>query len=47
MLIHAVIELYKQIENEGLGVDRLKVARAAEEAAMSATPVSELRELLV
>jgi NADH-quinone oxidoreductase subunit B len=47
MLIHAIIELYDQIEHEGLGVDRLKVARAAEEAAMNATPVSELRGLLV
>ncbi|MDR2348682.1 MAG: NADH-quinone oxidoreductase subunit B [Bifidobacteriaceae bacterium] len=47
MLIHAIIELYDQIENEGLGVDRLKIAKAAEEAAMNAVPASDLRGLLV
>ncbi|MDR2378755.1 MAG: NADH-quinone oxidoreductase subunit B [Bifidobacteriaceae bacterium] len=47
MLIHAIIELYRQIEAEGLGVDRIKAARAAEAAAMGATPVGELKGLLV
>lgn len=39
MLIYACLELHKQIRKMPLGVDRVKVARAAEEAALKALPV--------
>jgi NADH-quinone oxidoreductase subunit B len=47
MLIHAILQLNKAISAEGLGVDRAKAAKAAEEAAMSVLPPGELRGLLV
>ena len=38
MLLHAIIELHKQIESSKLGVNRIAAARAAEEAALNAVP---------
>jgi NADH-quinone oxidoreductase subunit B len=40
MLLNAIIELHKQIQGSKLGVNRVAAARAAEEAAMAATPTS-------
>jgi NADH-quinone oxidoreductase subunit B len=39
MLLNAIIMLHKQIQNSKLGVNRVAAARAAEEAALSATPL--------
>ena len=38
MLLNAIIELHDQIQNSKLGVNRVAAARAAEEAALRATP---------
>jgi NADH-quinone oxidoreductase subunit B len=38
MLLNAIIELHDQIQNSKLGVNRIAAARAAEEAALRATP---------
>jgi len=40
MLLNAIIELHKQIQGSKLGVNRVAAARAAEEAALAATPTS-------
>ena len=40
MLLNAIIELHAQIQGSKLGVNRVAAARAAEEAAMAATPTS-------
>src|SRR6059058_4773700 len=40
MLLNAIIELHQQIQGSKLGVNRVAAARAAEEAAMAATPTS-------
>ena len=40
MLLNAIIELHDQIQNSKLGVNRIAAARAAEEAALRATPTS-------
>ncbi len=40
MLLNAIIELHDQIQNSKLGVNRVAAARAAEEAALRATPTS-------
>jgi NADH-quinone oxidoreductase subunit B len=46
MLLHAIIELHKQVESMPLGVNREKAARAAEEAALQATPTHQMKGLL-
>ena len=46
MLINDILELHKQIQSSPLGVDRVKAVRAAEEAAMAATPTSQMKGLL-
>src|SRR5512133_1217961 len=38
MLLNAIIELHQQIQGSKIGVNRVAAARAAEEAAMVATP---------
>jgi NADH-quinone oxidoreductase subunit B len=40
MLLNAIIELHGQIQNSKLGVNRVAAARAAEQAALAATPTS-------
>ena len=40
MLLDAILTLHEQIQNTPLGVNRVKAARAAEEAALTATPTS-------
>jgi NADH-quinone oxidoreductase subunit B len=46
MLLHAIITLHEQIQAMPLGVNREKAARAAEEAALKATPTSQMKGLL-
>lgn len=46
MLFHAILELHDQIQHAPLGVDRVKAARAAEEAALQATPTHQMKGLL-
>ena len=46
MLINAILELHQAIARTPLGVNRDKAARAAEEAAMAATPTSHMKGLL-
>src|SRR4051794_34023480 len=46
MLLNAIITLHEQIQNTPLGVNRAKAARAAEEAAMRATPTHAMKGLL-
>ena len=46
MLLNAIIELHHQIETSPLGVNRVTAARAAEEAAMKATPTHAMKGLL-
>ena len=46
MLLNAIITLHQQIQNTPLGVNRVKAARAAEEAAMRATPTHAMKGLL-
>ena len=46
MLIHAILELHKQIQSMPLGVNRENAARAAEAAALAATPTSQMKGLL-
>eukprot|EP00918_Siedleckia_nematoides_P088935 GHVU01195544.1.p2 GENE.GHVU01195544.1~~GHVU01195544.1.p2 ORF type:complete len:185 (-),score=44.86 GHVU01195544.1:31-585(-) len=46
MLLNAILELHQQIQDMPLGVNRVKAARAAEEAAMSAVPTSQMPGLL-
>jgi NADH-quinone oxidoreductase subunit B len=38
MLLNAILKLHDQIQNSKLGVNRVAAARAAEEAALRATP---------
>jgi NADH-quinone oxidoreductase subunit B len=40
MLLNAIIELHAQIQGSKLGVNRVAAARAAEQAALAATPTS-------
>ena len=40
MLLNAILELHKQVSGRKLGVNRIKAARAAEAAALEATPTS-------
>ena len=46
MLLHAIITLHEQIQAMPLGVNREKAARAAEEAALNATPTTQMKGLL-
>ncbi len=46
MLLNAIIELHHQIESTPLGVNRERAARAAEAAALSATPTHQMKGLL-
>ena len=46
MLLNAIIELHEQIQNCKLGVNRVAAARAAEAAALSATPTHQMNGLL-
>ncbi len=46
MLINAILALHEQIQAEPLGVNRKEAARAAEAAALAATPTSHMKGLL-
>jgi NADH-quinone oxidoreductase subunit B len=46
MLLNAILTLHEQIQNSKLGVNRVAAARAAEEAALRATPTHEMTGLL-
>ncbi len=46
MLLNAILALHEQIQAEPLGVNRDAAARAAEEAALAATPTSQMKGLL-
>jgi len=46
MLINAILTLHKEIETAPLGVNRVRAAQAAEQAALAATPTSEMKGLL-
>ncbi|HST83257.1 MAG TPA: NADH-quinone oxidoreductase subunit B family protein [Kineosporiaceae bacterium] len=46
MLINAILELHKQIQDMPLGVNRVNAAKAAEAAALAATPTSQMKGLL-
>jgi len=46
MLINAILELHQQIQDMPLGVNRVNAAKAAEAAALAATPTSQMKGLL-
>jgi NADH-quinone oxidoreductase subunit B len=46
MLLNAIITLHEQIQNSKLGVNRVAAARAAEAAALTATPTHQMTGLL-
>ena len=46
MLLNAIITLHKEIQAMPLGVNREKAARAAEQAALTATPTHAMKGLL-
>lgn len=46
MLLHALLELHQQIQDTPMGVNRVEAAKAAEAAALAATPTSEMKGLL-
>lgn len=46
MLLNALLELHKQIQNTPLGQNRREIAAAAEAAALAATPTSQMTGLL-
>ena len=46
MLINAILALHAQIQAEPLGANREEAARAAEAAALAATPTSQMKGLL-
>jgi NADH-quinone oxidoreductase subunit B len=46
MLLNAILTLHEQIQNSKLGVNRVAAARAAEAAALSATPTHQMTGLL-
>jgi len=46
MLLNAIIELHHQIQTSPLGVNRDEAAKAAEVAALSATPTHQMKGLL-
>jgi NADH-quinone oxidoreductase subunit B len=46
MLINAILMLHQQIQDSPLGVDRVRAAEAAEQAALQALPTSQMKGLL-
>ncbi len=46
MLLDAILKLHKKIQGEKLGVNREEAAREAEEAALAALPLIEMKGLL-
>src|SRR6058998_2664831 len=46
MLINAILTLHEEIQNMPLGANRVKAARAAEQAALEAIPTSRMKGLL-
>ena len=46
MLLNALLELHKQIQETPLGANRREMAAAAEAAALEATPTSDMMGLL-
>ena len=46
MLLNAILELHKQIQGMKFGVNRVAAARAAEAAALEATPTHAMKGLL-
>src|SRR5215213_9493043 len=46
MLINAILGLHDQIQKAPLGVNRIEAAKAAEAAALAATPTSQMKGLL-
>jgi len=46
MLLNAILALHEQIRSAPLGVNREEAARAAEEAALAATPIFQMKGLL-
>lgn len=46
MLLNALLELQTQIRNTPLGANRKKIAAAAEQAALTVTPTSDMKGLL-
>ncbi len=46
MLLNAILALHEQVRSAPLGVNREEAARAAEEAALAATPTSQMKGLL-
>jgi NADH-quinone oxidoreductase subunit B len=46
MLLNAILELHKKIQQMPLGVNREQVRAAAEAAALSSTPTIDLKGLL-
>jgi NADH-quinone oxidoreductase subunit B len=46
MLLNAILELHQQIQGSKLGVNRVAAARAAEAAALKATPTHQMTGLL-
>jgi NADH-quinone oxidoreductase subunit B len=46
MLLNAILTLHEQIQNSKLGVNRVAAARAAEAAALTATPTHQMTGLL-
>lgn len=46
MLFNAILELHNHIQHSPLGVNRIEAAKAAEAAALAATPTHEMKGLL-
>jgi NADH-quinone oxidoreductase subunit B len=46
MLINAILALHEEIAKAPLGVNRTRAAQAAEQAALAATPTSQMKGLL-
>lgn len=46
MLLNAILTLHEQVRHSPLGVNREAAVRAAEEAALAATPTSQMKGLL-
>lgn len=46
MLFNAILELHNQIQHSPLGVNRVEAVKAAEAAALAATPTHEMKGLL-
>ena len=46
MLINAILTLHEEIQNMPLGANKVKAAKAAEQAALEAIPTSQMKGLL-